>query len=172
MLNMPARLILFFSSYTPLAVIFIILYLGRSWPVVVLASLGAATGLCGLIWIMYRARVDVAPASAVVVDFRQCGDDVMGYVAAYLIPFVGFSLTDLRQGIALLVFLLVLAYLYVTTDMLHINPMLQILGFHVYDVTFEASTVRRVITRSALRRGELLQLVPLSGDLQIGRERP
>jgi hypothetical protein len=116
MLTMPARLALFFSSYTPLAVIFIILYVGRSWPVVIVAALSAIIGLCGLIWIMRRAAADVAPVSAVVVDYRQRGEEVLGYVAAYLIPFVGFSLTDIRQGVALLVFLLVLAYLYVTTD--------------------------------------------------------
>ncbi len=169
MLTMPARLALFFSSYTPLAIIFIVLYFGRSWAVVIIAALSAIIGLCSLFWIMHRAAADIAPVSAVVVDYRQRGDEVMGYVAAYLIPFVGFSLTDIRQGIALLVFLLVLAYLYVTTEMIHVNPMLYIVGYRIYDVTFEPSIVRTVITYGELRRGDVLQLAPLSGDLQIGR---
>lgn len=185
MLNGLARAILFFCSYIPLAVIFVILYSFKSAAVVVVASAVIVAGLSGLGWILLRARVDVHAAQGTVIDYRGRGDEVMGYVAGYLIPFVGFSLMDLRQTLALLVFLFMLAFLYVTTDLIHINPTLYLLGFRVYEVRFERATaepgssvgtaepplIRRVITRGTLRRGDILGLVPLTNDLFIEKER-
>jgi hypothetical protein len=53
--------------------------------------------------------------------------------------------------------------------MIHVNPMLYVGGYRIYDVTFEPSIVRTVITHGELRRGDVVHLAPLSGDLQIGR---
>jgi hypothetical protein len=108
--------------------------------------------------------------TAVVAGYRKHGDDVMGYVVGYLIPFVGYSLTSRRQDIALLIFLLLLAYLYTTTDMIHINPMLHLLRYNVYEVTFQQGIVRRVVTKKrVLRRDDELHLVPLSDDLWLDK---
>ncbi len=64
----------------------------------------------------------------------------MGYVATYLVPFVGFPLGPIREDVAFIILLLVLAFLYVTTDMLHINPLLRGFRYHIYEVTFASSS--------------------------------
>jgi hypothetical protein len=169
MLNALARVILFFSSYAPLALIFIVLYIGKSSVVFAIAAAALVVGVAGLLWIVYRAHKDIEPISGIVADYRKRGDEVMGYVATYLIPLVGFSLTDVRQGIAFVVFVVVLAYLYTSTDLIHINPTLHLFGYSVYEVTFQNSGVKRIITRRILRRQDELQLIPLGDNLWIDK---
>lgn len=168
MLNKLARAAMFFSSYAPLAAIFFVLYVGRVNSVALVAVAACLLGVLGLWWFLHAARSDVEPTTRVVLDYHKGGTEVMGYVAAYLIPFVGFTLGDLRQDVALIIFFGVLAYLYVSTNMLHINPMLYFLGYRVYEVTFENGRSQHLITKSELARNDVLKIARIDFDLWIG----
>jgi hypothetical protein len=87
--------------------------------------------------------------------------------ASYLIPFVGFALSDLRQDIALLIFFLVLAYLYTNTDMLHVNPVLYLLKYHVYEVTFDEGRPQHLISKTEIARDDVVKVVRLDRNLWI-----
>ncbi|WIG58311.1 MAG: hypothetical protein OJF49_001056 [Ktedonobacterales bacterium] len=167
MLNNFARAVMFCSSYAPLALIFLVLYAGRDSVVAIVAAAVLLLGVSGLLWFLHTAKTDVEPATRTVVDYRRRGDEVMGYVAAYLIPFVGFTLRDVRQDVALVIFFLVLAYLYVSTDMLHINPTLRCLGYHVYEVTFENGRTQHLITKAEIARNDVVKVARMDHDLWI-----
>ena len=107
MLNIFARAIMFFSSYAPLAAIFFVLHAGKENMVAIIAAAILVIGVIGLLWFLHAAKADLEPVTRTVVDYRRRGDEVMGYVAAYLIPFVGFTLSDFRQDIALVIFFIV-----------------------------------------------------------------
>ena len=115
MLNIFARAIMFFSSYAPLAAIFFVLHAGKENMVAIIAAAILVIGVIGLLWFLHAAKADLEPVTRTVVDYRRRGDEVMGYVAAYLIPFVGFTLSDFRQDIALVIFFIVLAYILTRT---------------------------------------------------------
>src|SRR5689334_806954 len=118
---------MFLGSYAPLATIYFMLYVGKEDLVAIVALLAVILGVAGMWWILHTSKTNTNSVSRIVVDYRREGSEVMGYVAAYLIPFVGFTLSSLRQDVAVIIFFVVLAYLYVSTDMLHVNPMLQLL---------------------------------------------
>ena len=170
MLNYGARTILFLSSYAPLGALLALLYWGRQDGVVVVSLCGVFLGIVGSVWIL-MAGADAEPWSVKVVDYRLRGDEVMGYIAAYLIPLVSLDLTDGRQRVAAIIIVALFWYLYVTTDMLHINPTLHILGFRVYDVTLEGSGNFRLIARAGLHRADLLHVVKMDAGLLIDRKR-
>lgn len=165
-LNNLARLAMFFSSYAPLAAIFLVLYAGRQNEVTIVAFVALIVGIAGLRWILHGATSPDA-VSRSIVDYREPGDEVMGYVASYLVPFVGFTLSDLRQDIALAIFFMVLAYLYTSTDMLHINPMLYLLKYHVYEVTFENGRHQHLITKRDIARDDVVKVVCIDRNLWI-----
>ncbi|MGH2478655.1 MAG: hypothetical protein ACRDHW_03230, partial [Ktedonobacteraceae bacterium] len=123
--TLPARGILFLCSYFPLVLIFCIL-LWNAWPlwaILLLASVGLASLLLTWLYfhtILYRSSV----SRATITTFTQRDSDVMSYLASYLIPFVSFSLASVQQALALSVFFIVLFLIYVHSNMIYINPVL------------------------------------------------
>jgi hypothetical protein len=167
LLNNLARVILFFSSYVPLAAIFFVLYIGKENLAAILALCAVVFGVVGLLWILHSSKSSAESTTRTIVEYRRDGSEVMGYIAAYLIPFVGFALDNLRQDLALAVFCAVLAYLYVNTDMLHINPTLHLFRYHVFEVTFESGIVQHLITKSDIARDDVIKVVHIDRNLWI-----
>ena len=84
----------------------------------------------------------------------------MGYIASYLLPLVTFPLNGWQQIAILLVFLAVLGIVYINSDMIRINPMLNLLGYHLYEITVENGPESySLITRRQVKRGETIRLV-------------
>ena len=165
------RLMLFLSSYFPLAVILFILYL-KDQPIVAWVSLGV--GLVGLLWLLiyffgYIPRV--SPITDRVKERHGRGGEVMGYIASYIVPFATISLNGWQQITALLIFLFMLGIVYINSDdMLRINPMLNILGYRLYEVSLEhgeAGETYALITRHRVKRGDTVQLATIENDIFI-----
>jgi hypothetical protein len=56
---------------------------------------------------------------------------VAAYLASYLVGFVTTGLSEWRDAAALLIFLLVLAIIYVRTGLIYINPVLALRGYRL-----------------------------------------
>ncbi len=90
----------------------------------------------------------------------------MAYVASYIIPFVSFSLTNVQQALALGVFFVVLFVIYVHSNMIYVNPMLNLGGYHLYEVEIEGNDGPRMyIARGRLVRGDEIRFVALDNDI-------
>ncbi len=150
------RCLLFISSYFPLAVIFSILL----WQThLLLAIITLLIGISGLV-ILFLYFVLIAPRRAksheTVTELDRHDGDVLSYVASYLVPFVSLDLTGVQLW-AVIVFLAVLLIIYVNSNMIYINPMLNILGYHLYEIkiaknetSFYLLTRQRVGLRSVV----------------------
>ena len=148
------RCLLFVSSYFPLALIFCILLWEKHllWAVLILLVGISGVIILLLYFLLIVPRRQVSHESIASLD-RHDGD-VLSYVTSYLLPFVTFDLTS-SQVWAVLVFFAVLLIIYVNSNMIYINPMLNVLGYHLYEITIEHNdasfyllTRRRVALRS------------------------
>ena len=150
------RCLLFISSYFPLAVIFCILLWQTHllWAVIILLI-----GISGLV-ILFLYFLLIVPRRAksheTITELNRHDGDVLSYVASYLVPFVSLDLTG-AQLWAVIVFLAVLLIIYVNSNMIYINPMLNILGYHLYEIkiaknetSFYLLTRQRVGLRSVV----------------------
>jgi hypothetical protein len=154
------RCMLFISSYFPLTVILFILFANQQ---LVLALVFLSIGVIGLAF-TYAYFWIIAPRmtaiQAKITERQEKEGDVMGYVASYLVPFVTLPLNGWQQISTLLIFILVLGIIYVKSSMIRINPMLSILGYSLYDVTFENdSDSYSLFTRRRIKRGETVRIV-------------
>jgi hypothetical protein len=161
------RVVLFFCSYFPLTLILCVLQYDQ-WPWWVTALVGGVFGIGSLaltwfyFWYMRRAYGEQKK----VTSFSSHDSEVMNYIAAYLIPFVTFQLGSIKQGITLGIFVLVLLVLYVRSNMIYINPILNFFGYHLYEVEIEASqSAHYYITRKPPERGREIRFVRLSDDI-------
>jgi hypothetical protein len=68
-----------------------------------------------------------------------------------------------QQGVALLIFVIVLGIVYVNSNLIHINPMLNLFGYDVYEITFEHSETssHSLITRRRITRNETLHTIDI-----------
>src|SRR6266403_1444006 len=123
------RLLLFVSSYFPLAAIFFVLFL-KNHPLSAIAVL--AVGTLGLIGLAIYLRVvnRLSAISVKIKDVQRRDAESMSYIVSYVIPFLAVPFNGFEQGIALGIFFAVLAILYVNSNMIHINPMLNLGRYH------------------------------------------
>ncbi len=92
----------------------------------------------------------------------------MGYIASYIIPLVTLPLDGWQQISVLLIFVVVLGIVYINSDMIRINPMFSILGYHLYEITVENGAESfSLITRRRVRRGETIRLIDIGRNIFV-----
>ncbi len=166
MTNFFVRCMLFISSYFPLILIFCIFLIGKYpyWAAGIMA-----VGILSLSIMVLYFRSSLRTMTAFqdkVTAFQKHDADVMGYIASYLIPFVTFPLDNVQQTAALSVFVAVLLVVYVNSNMIYINPVLNLAGYHLYEVNIERSAQSHYfIARQRVVLGEMIRFVRLSDDI-------
>ena len=101
-------------------------------------------------------------------SYSKRDSEVMGYIASYLIPFASLQLDKNRNILAMVIFLLVLAVIYVNSNMVYINPVLSFCGYRIYEIEVENSQRSKYyIARHALERQNTISYVELSDDIYL-----
>ena len=166
MTNLFVRCMLFISSYFTLTLIFCILLLGKHtyWAA---GILGVGIISLGTMTLYFRTSLRrLTTFQDKVINFQRRDADVMGYIASYLIPFVTFPFDNLQQIGALFVFILILLVVYVNSNMIYINPVLNLAGYHLYEVNTEHSALPHyLIARQRVVLSETIRFVRLSDDI-------
>jgi len=159
------RLLLCVSSYFPLAVIFAVQFFfkGRCWLVAAVLIAGVIGLLAMLVYLKTARRL--TPMTVSIESVNRRDGEAMSYIVSYLLPFIALPSGGVANGISLGVFLLVLGVLYVNSDMIHINPMLNLFGWHVYDVTLGNGETRALISRRRSRKGRGAKVIQMGDDI-------
>lgn len=161
-----ARAVLFVSSYAPLTVIFAVLFF-RDRPLVAAINLAVtALGLLGLASFLLGAR-RLAARQGTVASIHSRDDQVMSYIMSYLVTFLSVAFSDARQLIALAAFFVILAYIYINANMIYVNPTLNLLGYHLYEITLQDGETYNLIARGRVRRGATLTFVTVGDDILL-----
>jgi hypothetical protein len=158
---------LFLSSYAPLFAILSIENFGVHNVFTFGFACFALLGLIGIVSIVHVSRRDATSIPDRIVACRERGDELMGYVSAYLIPFLAIDFSNWRQVVALVAFMLLLGYLYVTTSLIYVNPLLRLLGYHVYEVEFERCGMQRLISKRTISVNDCVEVVSLVRSVTI-----
>ncbi len=160
-----ARGVLFLSGYAPLFAIFSIQYYSQYGICALLpGSLGLIAVLGMFAWIRWVRSA--APVSVSIQNVRRKDAEVIAYIFAYVFPFLGLDLDNDASIIGLGVFFIVLMVLNVSSNMIHINPMLNLFGYHVYEIETDSDECHTIITgRSRLVRGTTLDAVTVGDEI-------
>ena len=161
------RLLLCFSSYFPLTVIFAVQFFfkGERW-----AGIGAlVVGVAGLIGISAYLRFvgKLNPMKVKIESVVRRDGEAMSYIVSYLLPFIALPSGDLASCVSLGVFLTVLVILYMNSDMMHINPMLNLMGWHVYEITLADGETRSLISKRRARKGREANTIQMGDDILL-----
>lgn len=170
--SFPVRCLLFISSYFPITLIFCFILFDkqRIWALgVLLVGIMSLLGLALYLGVITRKKTIFHEK---VTGFQRRDGDIMSYIASYLIPFISVTLDGWQQIASIGVFLLVLLVLYVTSNMIYINPVLNFIGYHLYEVTLENSELSHyLITRHIVVRGRTIGVVRIGENAFLEQRR-
>jgi hypothetical protein len=146
LLTVTSRLVLFVSSYAPLLALFAILEsFGPGWPSVLCAVVAALSVIAlVVVWSMVGRS---AGNWLALTSSRNHDRDVMAFFVTYVVPFAAAQDDHRRTRIALAVFAVIIAALYVRTAIFYTHPLLLLAGYHVYEATTDADVPVILITR-------------------------
>jgi len=109
-------------------------------------------------------------------SIEKMDSEIVSYLVTYILPFL--SLPDERKIWIILIFLLVVGILYMKSDMIAINPIFMLMGYHIVSITFikkEWSTEKHGILISKLMPYELknkskIKITNVHGDIYFLKE--
>jgi hypothetical protein len=161
--NAPTRVVLFLSSYAPLFLIIAV----RGWGDgrYLAGGLALLALLSVVVLFVFLSSAQKLAADKIKVDSVVSRDgDAMSYIVTYLLPFLGVKLSDPTDAASLGIVLLVIAILYVNSNMIYTNPVLNIAGYHVFEIQdAEGKTSALLCRRSYVRTGSDISVISI-GD--------
>jgi len=161
--NIPTRLILFLSSYAPL---FLIIAM-RGWRDSLYLALGlAAVALISVLvlFLFLRNARKLAADKVKICSVVSRDGDAMSYIVTYLLPFLPVKLSDVTDLISLGIVLFVIGLLYVNSNMIYTNPVLNIARYHIFEVQDgDGKTTALICKRSYVRTGSEMDVISV-GD--------
>jgi hypothetical protein len=117
------------------------------------------------IWGTYRIlKTKINPEEIKIQKVEHKNDQVINYLATYLLPFLGVNLDTPYDQIAMGILMLTICILYIKADLIYINPTLMLFGYNIYSVTLDNNKVRILITRKSftdLRLTERMKIFEL-----------
>jgi hypothetical protein len=162
------RVLLFLSSYFPLFLILGILFANKNWIAALAMLLLGLLSLLELWRYIHDRQRNQQHSFTKILDYSRRDNEAMGYIASYVVPFASFSLETIPQILALSVFVIVLLVLYVNSNMIYINPMLNLVGYHLYEIEIEHSNHSHYyLARKRLARGEIIHYVRISDEVLL-----
>ncbi|MCB9365895.1 MAG: hypothetical protein H6508_01715 [Calditrichaeota bacterium] len=165
--NLFTKLILFASSYLPLWIIFAIQLLARQNRIGAYIAVGfAAFCFLGLM-VFLKIVQGINPLTLKVASIQRRDGEAMSYIVTYLLPFIALPSCEIGDLLSLGIFLVVLAVLYVNSDMIHINPVLNLLGWHVYEIEDDKGHVFTILSKSRLKRGTEIGAIRIGEDMYV-----
>jgi len=164
------RISLFLSSYFPLFIIFSIQnYSTHGFKALIPAIIGIVS-LTGLA-IFLRWASNSSPRSITVSSIQRKDAEVMAYIASYLIPFMGLDFSKVENLISLLVFFFILMVIYINSNLIHINPMLNLASYHVYEIETDAGVTQTIISKKRrLARGCHISVIMIDDNLFLEKQ--
>lgn len=161
--NFVTRVVLFLSSYAPLFGVFAVKQYSHSHTAsYVFAGLGVVSLL--IFFIFMKSVATIASTEVTISEHDAKDGDSMSYIVTYLVPFLDIKFDEFANVVGLLIIFLVLAVLYVNSNLIYTNPVLNIVGYHIFEIRTTEDRPIVLITRQSFLRSNAKLKIALLGD--------
>lgn len=160
--NILTRILLFLSSYAPLFVIFgIRSFFSQHWEWG--GTFIALAVLAIVILLVYLQKAQTLNPQPVITErVSTRSGETMSYIVSYLLPFLGVDFSKLNDAISMVILFLVIGIIYVNSNLIYINPVLNSFGFNLFEIETDNGKVCSLISkRTYLKKGTQLSVVNL-----------
>lgn len=160
MLSRLAKAMLVSTSFAPVLVSYsFVLFLEEKSLKIIMIPLIIAIVLA----IICMCFLGKAKENMQVIDFpissiKTADGEVLGFLAAYLLPFITLTSNQINTIILMYVFVLFFIVIW-TTNSYHVNPIISLLGYHFYEVETISNITFLLITKKDLVNTSNIQKV-------------
>lgn len=179
------KVILFISSYIPLYVLLIVKNIlerctegGKfldivdklkdacffeeinDWAILMLALLSLAS----FVYLWRKLKNTKSEKCYEVQEVRdETSNNYFNYISVYLLSCIGLSLNNIVDIFVLVFLMVIVGYIYITNDLIYLNPMLSMMGYKVYNTKLCAQATMEeiegiVISKDCVNMGRGLQI--------------
>lgn len=131
--------ILFLSAYAPLGAITSLLIWPQSKVSAIIIAAVVVLSLLALRWFIQDMKTNSEPMTLPIDEIERRDGELVSYVVTYALPFLTIPFDSIRVSIGLVIFFIVIWFMQVKLNLLHINPVLAVGNYHLYDVMTDGS---------------------------------
>jgi hypothetical protein len=165
--NLPTRVVLFLSSYTPLFLIMALKY-GMAHHYFGLSMLVLSVASVGILIFYLKTAASLGVDRVVVEKISGKDTEAMSYIVTYLIPFLDIRIDEPSTLVSLLLLFVVVAIVYVHSNLIYINPTLNILKYHLLEIEIQSGkTIALLSKRGFVERGSTIAVVSLGDQILL-----
>lgn len=154
-----SKALMFLSSYT---LLFLALLIKSKCNIAILSAF--IISFLASIVTLFLMKTKINPDESKLSSINSKNELVTSYLATYILPFLGFNLSNIYDQISLLIIFIVIGLLYIKADLIFINPTLMLFGYNIYDVMLDNKVKRILISKrdiNTLRLSENLKYYEL-----------
>lgn len=161
------KILLFVSAYTPLFLIFILRYIDFHtiyfWISVTILV------IINLIWIpIFKMTKGWTKNTFTVKTSVNRTSDALNYIIAYIIAFLGFQFDLWQDWASLIILLVVIFFVYIHSNLIFVNPLLNIGGYKINDVeAVEGGNLVLITKRNTLRKDEKIEVKNITDNIYL-----
>lgn len=160
------KFLLFLSSYIPLFLVLAILHSGSHIFVIAMAAIIVFTLL--FLWLIFKLSERIGSYHGRITNFENINDMSLEYIITYIFPLLFLNYSSISVLLALGVIFLTIGYIYIRSDLIYMNPILNLFGYNIYKGQTEGGTIIIISKRQAteINRNKLVQL---ASKVYLGR---
>ena len=160
------RVLLFLSSYLPLFGFLTLLSGAKNKNMAYVLVITSILSWVGLELYFGYARSRVHTETLNIRSWKLRNDEILAYGVTHFIPLLAVFATPPLNLIAL-GFFAVAGFLLVNSNMIHINPIMSLRGYHFFDVDLFDGSPRSVLTKTRLRSRTAIDAVTVGEQLYL-----
>ena len=171
-LRLWVKVVLFFSSYTPLFIILLFKNFsqtGFSLSIfsIILTIIILLPNIFILLYVKKRASAD-NPKNVTISYKEEMNSVYIGYLMTYVIPFLSFEYINIWDVASLLLLLSIICYIYINSNLLYINIMLNLLDYNLFKIKDVDENEYMLISRSKkLLLNHTIQITSISDSFVV-----
>lgn len=193
MVEIPTKIMLFISSYSPLFFITALINLSDyivvdfTYPFlflknfdlfniqIALSILLILLSIASVCWVKsflnFYADKGAEP-SPKIENIQKKDSDVMAYIVTYLIPFLGIEFNNTLLTLSFILFITLVGYIYITSDLFYINPIFNVFKYHIYEIEVKDKTKKSIFKILISYRkdnivGNVLSIINLEDNIYL-----
>ena len=117
-----------------------------------------------LLWVFLKDLKNSEPVEMNVEQIQRRDGDIVSYIVTYAIPFLAVPFESREISMGLFLFFIVVWTLQIKLNLLHINPILAVFNYHLYEVTV-GGTVQILLSKKSRSSADKLIVVKVSNNV-------
>ena len=150
MLKKWVKVLLFFNSYTPLWTILLIKISFQNNVNVQLLWIGIIVLIFIIFVLPLLIKISKSIGNLRILTIKEKQDishAYLEYIITYIIPFIQQNYKTTEDAISILILMLVIMYVYISSNMIYVNPMLKLIGYNLFKVYDEYGNMYLLLTK-------------------------